>query len=105
LDDKPVYCSDEEIRFYAEDTSISGKITSYDWVYSDIDNTGKLSGAGPHSISFSTGGSKPILLNLESDIGCVTTLDSFIVVEDPIEIFATVEPVSCHGYNDARIDV
>lgn len=105
LDDKPVYCPDEEIRFYAEDTSISGKITSYGWVYSDIDNTGKLSGAGPHSISFSTGGSKPILLNLESDIGCVTTLDTFIVVEDPIEIFATVEPVSCHGYNDARIDV
>jgi len=105
LDDKPVYCPDEEIRFYAEDNSISGKITSYNWIYSGEATTGELAGAGPHSISFPTGGNKPILLNLESDIGCVTSLDTFVIVEDPIEIMAIVDSVSCHGYDDGRIEV
>lgn len=105
LDDKPVYCPDEEIRFYAEENSISGQITSYEWVYSGTSTSGNLNGAGPHSISFSEGGSKPLILNLESDIGCVTALDTVIEVEDPIEITAVVDSISCHGYGDGQISV
>lgn len=105
MDDKPIYCPDEEIRFYAEDNSISGTITSYEWVYSGTNTTGNLNGAGPHSISFLEGGTKPLILNLESDIGCVTALDTFIEVEDPIEISAVIDSISCHDYDDGRIEV
>lgn len=105
LDDKEVYCPGEDIRFYAEDVSGSGAITEYNWVYSGLDETGELTGAGPHSISFSTGGVKPIILNLESDIGCITSLDTVVVVEDPIGITAAIDSISCHGYADGRIEV
>lgn len=105
LSDKPVYCPDEEIRFYAEDVSQSGAITEYHWVYSGSDISGELTGAGPHSISFPSGGVKPIILNLESDIGCITSLDTTIMVEDPIRIDATIDSISCYGYGDGRIEV
>src|SRR5690554_2530624 len=105
LSDKPVYCPDEEIRFYAEDISGSGAITEYNWVYSGAETSGELDGAGPHSISFPSGGTKPIILNLESDIGCITSLDTAVVVEDVIQIDATIDSISCHGYDDGRIEV
>ena len=105
LDDKPVYCPDEPIRFYAEDISGSGAITNYNWVYSGQNQTSELTGAGPHSISFPNGGVKPIILNLESDIGCIISQDTFVEVEDPIGITAIVDSISCHGYGDGRIEV
>lgn len=105
LDDKEIYCPGESIRFYAEDISGSGAITDYNWVYSGVGESGELTGAGPHSISFSTGGIKPIILNLDSDIGCITSLDTAIEVEDPIGITAVIDSISCHGYDDGRIEV
>lgn len=105
LDEKPIYCAGEEIKFYAEDKSISGKITDYKWIYSDKGTSEELSGSGLHKIDFSSGGTKPIILHLESDIGCVTYLDTVIEVEDPIEIFPTIDSISCNGYGDGRIEV
>ena len=105
LDDKEIYCPGENIRFYAEDISGSGAITEYNWVYSGSGESGELTGAGPHSILFSTGGIKPIILNLESDIGCITSLDTAIEVEDPIGITAVIDSISCNGYDDGRIEV
>lgn len=105
LDDKPIYCPDEDIRFYAEDISGSGAITDYNWVYSGTDVSGELTGAGPHAISFPAGGIKPIILNLESDIGCITSLDTFVEVENPIQIDGMIDSISCFGYNDGGIEV
>lgn len=105
LDDKPIYCPDEEIRFFSEDVSISGQIDSYNWVYSGAINSGELNGAGPHSISFSSGGLKPIILNLTSNIGCITSLDTAVLIEEPIELTAVIDSISCHGYNDGSIEV
>lgn len=104
-DDKPLYCAGEEITFYAEDISISGKITDYEWIYADDKNTRKLSGPGAHKISFSTGGVKPIVLDLESDIGCVTSLDTAIEIQDPIVVEPLIDSISCHSYDDGRIEL
>jgi len=105
VDEKPIYCAGEEIAFYAEDKSISGKITDYKWIYSDKGTSEELTGSGLHKISFSSGGTKPIILHLESDIGCVTYLDTVVEVEDPIEILPSIDSISCHGYGDGRIEV
>lgn len=104
-DDKAIYCPGEEVVFYAEDVSVSGSITDYNWIYSDGGETRELEGSGIHRISFTSGGIKPIVLYLESDIGCVTYLDTVIEVEEPIEITATIDSITCNGYGDGRIEV
>ncbi|WP_236981068.1 gliding motility-associated C-terminal domain-containing protein [Membranihabitans maritimus] len=102
---KPLYCPDEEIEFYAVDQSLSGTITEYNWTFGSSATQSQLSGDGPHSIAFTEGGRKPFVLNLESDIGCITPIDTFVDVEERIELNASVDSISCFGYDDGNINL
>ncbi|GAA5220743.1 hypothetical protein GCM10025777_13730 [Membranihabitans marinus] len=105
LDTKPIYCPNEPIEFYAVDRSASGAIIEYNWSFGPGASSEDLQGPGPHEISFNSGGNKPFVLSLESDIGCISPIDTFIIVEDIMEITDVVDQISCNGYDDGMIDI
>ena len=76
-----VVCLDKPVVFTDTSTVTNGSITAWNWDFGDGGQPATASTAGPHTVQYTTAGTKIISLRVETSTGCDTTLFRTLLVE------------------------
>ncbi len=83
-----------------------GAITGWNWSFGADATPQTATGKGPHTVKFSTPGIHPIVMKLQTDLGCrVTDIENVLVYPD-VDIDTLVAYPDCNGTanGEVRID-
>ena len=100
-------CVGTAITFTDASTFI-GDIVGWKWSFGQDATPNSANSEGPHNVSYSTPGLKTIVLEVESDRGCLVTEIATIMVEccdDHFSIDSDVTPLACPNDPTGAIDL
>jgi len=77
-----VICAGEEISFSGENSTFAaGQIVEYEWTFGVGAEATSVTGAGPHTVSYTEPGEKSVVLTITTDLGCkVSDIRSSVVI-------------------------
>ena len=75
-------CYGETVTFTDASSFSLGSLTGWEWDFGEDANPTTASGQGPHTVQWSSPGTKGIVLQVESDLGCVV-YDVGEIIVDP----------------------
>jgi len=80
-----VICAGEEVSFSgANSTFVAGQIVEYEWTFGVGAEATSVTGAGPHTVSYTEPGEKSVVLTITTNLGCkVSDIMSSVVVVEP----------------------
>lgn len=98
-------CLDASVDITDASTFALGNITNVNWSFG-IDATPLVaSGKGPHTVSFAQPGVHPIVLTVETNLGCkVTEIQSVMVFPD-VEVDTVISEPDCNGGSNGAINI
>ncbi|MEM8585384.1 MAG: gliding motility-associated C-terminal domain-containing protein [Bacteroidota bacterium] len=101
-------CIGEVVNFFDNSGSLD-PIVNWDWNFGPNASPSTASGAGPHPVSFDRPGIVNVLLEIETDRGClVTTIQSNLEIQccdDHFDIDAQVSSLDCPNDETGAIDL
>jgi len=93
---------------FSDASTFDGIISERRWTFGLAANPATANGAGPHQVSYSRPGLKSIILQVETDDGCIVTAVGNIYVQccdDHFDLAATTTPLSCPNATDGAVDL
>lgn len=107
-----VICVGDEVTFSGENSSFAlGQILEYEWTFGVGAESVSVTGAGPHTVSYTEPGDKSVVLTITTDLGCkVSDISASVVTVEAccdingIEGIAEVTDVIC-GEGRGAIDL
>lgn len=77
-----VICAGDEVSFSgANSTFAAGQIVDYEWTFGVGAEATSITGAGPHTVSYTEPGEKSVVLTITTNLGCkVSTISSSVVI-------------------------
>lgn len=82
-----------------------GSITSWQWSFGADSDPLTATGPGPHTVTFNTPGTRPVVLTLETDLGCrVTDIQNVIVYPD-VQVDTIFAAPDCNGATNGAITI
>ncbi|MCB0585772.1 MAG: gliding motility-associated C-terminal domain-containing protein [Phaeodactylibacter sp.] len=93
---------------FTDASTFEGVISGRRWTFGAAANPASISGTGPHQVSYNRPGLKSIVLQIETDDGCIVTAVGNIYVEccdDHFDVSAVPTPLSCPNSSDGAIDL
>jgi hypothetical protein len=98
-------CLDASVLIVDASTFSLGSITAWKWSFGADAMPQTASGVGPHTVSFGSPGTRPIVLTLETDLGCrITDIKSVLVYPD-VEVDTVVAAPDCNGTANGGIEI
>ena len=101
-------CINDPILFLDATNSPTGSIIGWEWEFGPGASPANAFTAGPHQVSYSTPGLKPVLLRLTTSEGCVVTVVEEIEIiccNAQLQATADISPVDCPGANNGSISL
>ncbi|MBV6440840.1 MAG: PKD domain-containing protein [Haliscomenobacteraceae bacterium CHB4] len=82
-----------------------GSITSWQWSFGADAMPQIATGPGPHTVSFNTPGQHPVVLTIETDLGCkVTHIQNTLIYPD-VEVDTVIAAPDCNGTANGKITI
>ena len=100
-------CVGDPVTF-TDASTFEGIISERRWTFGSAATPTGITGAGPHQVSYNRPGLKSIVLQIETDDGCIVTAVGNIYVEccdDHFDVSATPTPLSCPNSTDGAVDL
>lgn len=100
-------CVGDPVTF-TDGSTFEGVISQRRWTFGLAANPSTANGPGPHQVSYGRPGLKSIVLQVETDDGCIVTAVGNIYVEccdDHFDVSATATPLSCPNSVDGAVDL
>lgn len=82
-----------------------GQITSWKWSFGADATPGTASGPGPHTVAFNTPGSHPVVLTLETNLGCKVTDIKNVLVFPDVDIDTLIAAPDCNGTANGQVTI
>lgn len=100
-------CVGEPVTF-SDASSFEGVISARRWTFGQAAAPASANGAGPHQVTYSRPGLKSIVLQVETDDGCIVTAVGNVYVQccdDHFDVSAAATPLSCPNSTDGAVDL
>lgn len=100
-------CVGEPVTF-TDASTFDGVISDRRWAFGLAANPGNTAGTGPHQVVYGRPGLKSIVLQIETDDGCIVTAVGNVYVEccdGHFDVSASTVPLSCPNSTDGSIDL
>ncbi len=100
-------CVGEPVTF-TDASTFEGVISDRRWTFGQAASPASTTGSGPHQVSYNRPGLKSIVLQVETDDGCIVTAVGNVYVEccdGHFDISATPTPLTCPNSLDGAIDL
>ena len=100
-------CVGDPVTF-TDGSTFEGVISQRRWTFGLAANPATANGPGPHQVSYGRPGLKSIVLQVETDDGCIVTAVGNIYVEccdDHFDVSAAATPLSCPNSVDGAVDL
>lgn len=82
-----------------------GSITSWRWSFGANASPQTATGKGPHSIQFNQPGTIPVVLTLETNLGCKVTDIQTVVVYPKVEVDTVIAAPDCNGTANGSVQI
>lgn len=82
-----------------------GSITSWQWSFGADAVPQTATGAGPHTVTFNTSGQRPIVLTIETDLGCKVTKILNATIFPDVEVDTLIAAPDCNGTTNGQITI
>ncbi len=96
-------CLGAPVEFTDASTFLLGNITNYNWSFGSDATPATASGRGPHSVVFSEPGLHPVVLQIETDLGCRVTAIRNVQVYPNVEVDTVISAPDCNGGTNGEI--
>lgn len=82
-----------------------GSITNWKWSFGADSEPGVATGQGPHTVTFNTPGQHPVVLQLETDLGCRVTAIQNVLIYPDVEVDTVISAPECNGGDNGVITI
>lgn len=82
-----------------------GTITGWKWSFGAEAVPQTASGPGPHTVQFDRPGTLPVVLTVETDLGCKVTDIQTVVVYPKVEVDTVIAVPDCNGGTNGGIEI
>ncbi|MCC6459682.1 MAG: gliding motility-associated C-terminal domain-containing protein, partial [Saprospiraceae bacterium] len=82
-----------------------GSITSWAWSFGADAVPGVATGKGPHTVQFNTPGQHPVVLQIETYLGCRVTAIQNVLVFPDVEVDTVIAMPECNGGDNGVITI
>jgi len=98
-------CLGTPVQVVDASTFALGAITAWNWSFGADAVPQIATGPGPHTVAFNTPGVHPVVLTLETDLGCkITDIQSVLIYPD-VEVDTLIAAPDCNGTANGQITI
>lgn len=98
-------CLGTPVQITDASTFALGSITTRNWSFGAGSTPGTATGPGPHTVTFSTPGQHPVVLQLETNLGCKVTSIKNVLVYPDVEVDTLIATPECNGGDNGEITI
>jgi CHU_C Type IX secretion signal domain/SprB repeat len=98
-------CLGIPVQIIDNSTFSVGAITSKKWSFGSDATPQTANGNGPFTVTFTEPGQHPVVLTLETDLGCKLTEIKNITIFPPVEIDSVVAEPDCNGGTNGTVGI
>jgi len=96
-------CLGVPVDFTDASTFPLGNITNYFWSFGSDATPNTATGRGPHRVIFSEPGLHPVVLQIETNLGCKVTTIQNVLVHPKVEVDTFISIPDCNGGTNGEI--
>jgi hypothetical protein len=98
-------CLGAPVEFTDASSFVLGNITQYNWSFGSDATPAVATGRGPHSVVFSEPGLHPVVLQIETNLGCKITTIKNVQVYPKVEVDTVISAPDCNGGTNGEITI
>jgi hypothetical protein len=98
-------CLGVPVQIIDNSTFAVGSITKRNWSFGSDAMPQTAIGTGPHTVTFTEPGTHPIVLTVETDLGCKLTEIKNVIIYPPVEIDSVVSEPDCNGGTNGTVGI
>ncbi len=98
-------CLGTPVQVQDASTFALGSITAWKWSFGADSDPGVASGKGPHTVTFNTPGQHPVVLQVETDLGCRVTAIQNVLVYPDVVVDTLIAMPECNGGDNGAITI
>ncbi|MCS7037144.1 MAG: gliding motility-associated C-terminal domain-containing protein [Saprospiraceae bacterium] len=98
-------CLGAPVEFTDASSFALGTITRYNWTFGSDATPPVATGRGPHSVVFSEPGIHPVVLQIETNLGCKITTIQNVQVYPKVEVDTVISAPDCNGGTNGEITI
>jgi len=98
-------CLGTAVQVVDASTFALGNITSWKWSFGADAVPQTAIGPGPHTVQFNQPGDRPIVLQLETDLGCKVTDIQAVKIYPDVEVDTVLAAPDCNGTANGAIEI
>ena len=98
-------CLGTPVQVIDASTFALGGITAWHWSFGADAVPQTATGKGPHTVAFGTPGVHPVVLTLETDLGCKVTAIQSVLIHPDVEVDTLIAAPDCNGTANGQITI
>ncbi|MBK6932541.1 MAG: gliding motility-associated C-terminal domain-containing protein [Saprospirales bacterium] len=98
-------CLGTAVQVQDASTFALGNVTAWNWSFGADSNPGTATGQGPHTVTFNTSGQHPVVLQVETNLGCRVTAIQNVLVYPDVEVDTLIAAPECNGGDNGAITI
>lgn len=98
-------CLGTPVQVQDASTFALGNITNWAWSFGADSDPGTATGKGPHTVTFNTPGPHPVVLQVETDLGCRVTAIQEVLIYPDVEVDTLIATPECNGGDNGAITI
>ncbi|MFN0033860.1 MAG: T9SS type B sorting domain-containing protein [Saprospiraceae bacterium] len=98
-------CLGTPVQVVDASTFALGAITAWNWSFGADAVPQTATGPGPHTVAFNTPGVHPVVLTLETDLGCIVTDIQSVLIHPDVEVDTLIAAPDCNGTANGQITI
>ena len=103
--DPPAVCLGTPVDVTDASTFPLGSITGWEWSFGANAVPQTANGAGPHTVTFNDPGLHPMVLTIETDLGCKVTSIQTVQIYPDVEVDTLIAEPDCNGATNGAITI
>lgn len=98
-------CLGTPVQVVDASTFAIGAITAWNWSFGADAVPQTATGPGPHTVAFNTPGVHPVVLTLETDLGCKVTDIHSVLIHPDVQVDTLIAAPDCNGTANGQITI
>lgn len=103
--DPPAVCLGTAVEVLDASTFALGAITAWKWSFGADAVPQTATGPGPHTVQFNTSGLRPVVLTLETALGCKVTDIQTVNIFPDVEVDTLIAAPDCNGTTNGTVTI
>jgi len=96
-------CIGTDVQVVDASTFPIGAITGWNWSFGAFATPQTATGPGPHTVAFNNPGVNPVVLTLETDLGCKVTDIQTVTIYPKVEVDTVIAAPDCNGTTNGQV--